>query len=162
MVCVVLMCLFVHESVHTLYIHTIWTLSWGYNTCVYVYARVCASGLGGFVWPAVWRESLIPSDLVFLQLLQDQKNQLLPPGDLQDGPKPSLSRIFSFSFLVLLLLVTPVVGLVRKNKSFFFKFFPVNGFLGDSSLIWFEGLRTEGFVQLMVDWIWWLTREEIS
>lgn len=36
----------------------------------------CASGQAGFVWPAVWRESLIPCDLLFLQLLLDQNNQL--------------------------------------------------------------------------------------
>lgn len=76
--------------------------------CVYV------SGQAGFVWPAVWRESLIPCDLVFLQLLLDQHNQPSLPGDTQDGPKPFLPCFFWFSFSGLLLLVT-VVGESIEN-----------------------------------------------
>ncbi len=113
----------VHEYVLVQYVHTLCTLSRGYNVCVYV-CCVClnlcvyVSGRAGFVWPAVWRESLIPCDLVFLQLLSDQNNQLSLPGDPQDGPKPCLLCFFWFSFLGLLLLVTEVVGLVQRITPF--------------------------------------------
>lgn len=81
------------------------------STCVWlcVCLGVYVSGQAGFVFPAVWRESLIPCDLVFLQLLSDQNNRLSLPGDPQDGPKPCLPCFFWISFLGLLLLVPVVI-----------------------------------------------------
>lgn len=61
-------------------------------------------------------ESLIPCDLLFLQLLSDQNNPLSLPEEPQDGSKLWVPCIFWFPFIGFLLLAT-VVGQERTLRS---------------------------------------------